>query len=384
MKNKMMKLGLALMMGTSVSAYAVDACTAGEMPLKGDAHVVTGSQNGSFPGSALSYQLWFDGANTSNGKKLTYYDGGLFKAEWDDTYDFLARVGFSYDGDGVNLKTKNFSLNYRYTKNVESGGAYVGVHGWTAKPLNEFFIIDDWVGDIESFGRKFGEIEVDGAKYAIYALLHEEGEAFREYTYFMRITSIRETPRECGHISVSAHLNKFAELFAGQSDSIPNLKGTLKNVALKFGNLSSVMATVEAFGDGYAKGSIEYTYMDFISNWYAEGSSSSVAGSSASVAPESSSVTPESSADAPESSSAAQELKPPADSSGSTTAMPQLARISSSDRNMTVFDMQGRVLGKVSVPAGARADKAILAKFGRPGIYMVKASGRLEKVSVTK
>ena len=44
MKNKMMKLCLALMMGTSVSAYAVDACTAGEMPLKGDAHVVTGSQ----------------------------------------------------------------------------------------------------------------------------------------------------------------------------------------------------------------------------------------------------------------------------------------------------------------------------------------------------
>ena len=64
-------------------------------------------------------------------------------------------------------------------------------------------------------------------------------------------------------------------------------------------------------------------------------------------------------------------------------AVPQLA-VSPTHRNLVVFDMQGRVLGKVSVPAGARADKAILAKFGRPGIYMVKASGRLEKVSVTK
>lgn len=360
MKNKTMNLCLALMMGASVSAYAVDACTAGETPLKGDAHVVTSSTNGSFPGSALSYQLWFDGSNTPNGKKLTYYDGGLFKAEWDDTYDFLARVGFSYDGDGVNLKTKNFSLNYRYTKNVESGGAYVGVHGWTTKPLNEFFIIDDWVGDIESFGRKFGEIEVDGAKYAIYALLHEEGEAFREYTYFMRITSIRETPRECGHISVSAHLNKFAELFTGQTDSIPNLKGTLKNVSLKFGNLSSVMATVEAFGDGSAKGSIEYTYMDFISNWDAEGSSSSVAGSSGSVAPESS-------------SSAA---------SSSTMAVPQLA-VSPTHRNLVVFDMQGRVLGKVTVPAGASVEGAIFAKFGRPGVYMVKGES-LQKMAILR
>ena len=69
MKNKTMNLCLALMMGASVSAYAVDACTAGETPLKGDAHVVTSSQNGSFPGSALSYQLWFDGSNTLNGKK---------------------------------------------------------------------------------------------------------------------------------------------------------------------------------------------------------------------------------------------------------------------------------------------------------------------------
>ena len=345
----MMTFGFALVMGLAASAYAVDACTAGETPLKGDAHVVTSSQNGSFPRSALSYQLWFDGSNTPNGKKLTYYDGGLFKAEWDDTYDFLARVGFSYDGDGVNLKTKNFSLNYRYTKNVESGGAYVGVHGWTTKPLNEFFIIDDWVGDIESFGRKFGEIEVDGAKYAIYALLHEEGEAFREYTYFMRITSIRETPRECGHMSVSAHLNKFAELFTGQTDSIPNLKGTLKNVSLKFGNLSSVMATVEAFGDGNAKGSAEYTYIDFTSNKTDEESSSSVAGSSSSAA---------------ETSSAVEE------SSSSTDVLPLVARVSAVDRHLTVFDLQGRVLGHLFVPAGTSVDKAVTAKYGKARVLV--------------
>ena len=360
MNSKMMNFVFALAMGLTVSAYAADACTAEDMPRLGEAHVVTGSQEGSFSGSVLSYQLWFDGANTSNGKKLTYYNGGLFKAEWNDTYDFLARVGFSYGDNGVNLKTKNFSLDYRYTKNVVSGGAYVGVHGWTAKPLNEFFIIDDWAGNIEeaSFGRKFGEIEVDGAKYAIYALLHEEGEAFREYTYFMQISSIRETPRECGHISVSAHLNKFAELFAGQTDSIPNLKGTIKNVALKFGDLSSVMATVEAFGDGSAKGSIDYTYMDFTSNQYDEGSSSS--------------AVPESSAVAGSSSSAVESSSVVEESSSSTTVLPLVARISAADRDLMVFDLQGRILGRVFVPAGASVNSAVLAKFGRPGAYIVK------------
>lgn len=351
MNSKMMNLGLALVMGVSVSAFAADACTAGDMPLKGDAYVVTGSTDGSIPGSALSYQLWFDGSNTSNGKKLTYYNSGLFKAEWNDTYDFLARVGFSYGGDGMNVKTKNFSLDYRYTKNVESGGAYVGVHGWTTKPFNEFFIIDDWAGNIEeaSFGRKFGEIEVDGAKYAIYAQLREEGEAFREYTYFMQITSIRETPRECGHMSVSAHLNKFAELFAGQSDSIPDLKGTLKKVTLKFGNLSSVMATVEAFGDGNAKGSAEYTYIDFTSNKTDEESSSSVAGSSSSAA---------------ETSSAVEE------SSSSTDVLPLVARVSAVDRHLTVFDLQGRMLGHLFVPAGTSVDKAVTAKYGKARVLV--------------
>ena len=365
MNSKMMIFGFALVMGLAASAYAVDACTAADMPLKGDAYVMTGSQDGSIPGSALSYQLWFDGSNTSNGKKLTYYNSGLFKAEWNDTYDFLARVGFSYGGDGVNIKTKNFSLDYRYVKNVVSGGAYVGVHGWTTKPFNEFFIIDDWVGDIESFGRKFGEIEVDGAKYAIYAQLREEGEAFREYTYFMQITSIRETPRECGHMSVSAHLNKFAELFTGQTDSIPDLKGTLKNVALKFGNLSSVMATVEAFGDGSAKGSIDYAYMDFPSNWYAEGSSSS-------ASPESSSAVPESSSVAGSSSSVVESSSTVEESSSSTTVLPLVARVSAVDRDLMVFDLQGRILGHVFVPAGESVNSAVLARFGRPGSYVVK------------
>ena len=213
-------------------------------------------------------------------------------------------------------------------------------------------------------GRPLGNIPI----LCGYALLHEEGEAFREYTYFMRITSIRETPRECGHMSVSAHLNKFAELFTGQTDSIPNLKGILKNVSLKFGNLSSVMATVEAFGDGSAKGSAEYTYMDFTSNWYAEGSSSSVAGSSGSVAPESSSVAPESSATAPDSGSVTPESSSSAESS-STMAVPQLA-VSPTHRHLTVFDLQGRVLGHLFVPAGTSVDKAVTAKYGKARVLV--------------
>jgi hypothetical protein len=122
------------------------------------------------------------------------------------------------------------------------------------------------------------------------------------------------------------------------------------------------MATVEAFGDGSAKGSIDYTYMDFISNWDAEGSSNSVAGSSGSVAPESSSV-------APESSSSAE--------SSSTMAVPQLA-VSPTHRNLVVFDMQGRVIYNRQVNATGN----VAFEMRRAGNYLVQAGNQVHRINV--
>ena len=374
MKGKMVKFGAFLAFSLAASAYAADACTVENSYLSGEGHLVSNPQSGS-AGTAYDYQLWYGDPGASG--SMTFYPNGIFKAEWQDTQDFLARLGFSFnDKNGVDIKTRYFTLDYRYSKNIVSGRVFVGVHGWTKQPFNEYFIVDDWTGTIdESFvGRKFGEFEVDGAKYAVHAILREEGEAFGEYTHYMHIFSIRETPRECGHIDISAHFKKFDELFAGQTDSIPNAKGVLKNVALKFGNLDNVMAAVEAFDN--AKGSIDYAYIEFGTK-PAETSSSS-------TGPESSSVAGSSSSVAPESSSVAESSSSVAESSSSTLALSATARVSMSDRNLLVFDVQGRVLGKVFVPAGSTIGSAILARFGVAGIYMVKVDEKLGLLSVSE
>ena len=370
MKSKMMNLGLALVMGVSVSAFAEDACLVDNSALSGEPHTVTANLNGSINGK-WDYELWQ--AEPSEGNSLTYYGDGLFKAEWKNTPEYWAGVGFHYaDAKGISHNYKKFSLRYNYTKNVVSGNAFIGVHGWTVEPAGEFFIVDDWVSQLDEafLGRKFAEYEVDGAKYAVYALMTAEGESWRGYPYIVRFTSIRETTRNCGDMDISAHFKKYDELFTGQTDTIPNAKGVRKNALLKFGNLTDMMAMVEAF-DG-ASGSISYVYL-LHGELPADESSSSVAPESSSVAPESSSS---SSSATPESSSAVEPSSP--------LAMPHLARIGSSDRNLTVFDMQGRVLGQVFVPAGEAVRNAVFAKFGRPGVYMVKASGRFEMISVTK
>ena len=375
MKNEVIKFGLAFALGLAASVHASDGCSIRDTLLRGEAHLVTGNQTGAISGTSMGYQLWLAEGSVPN-NSLTYYDNGFFKAEWQNTQDFWARVGLTYDAtNGIRHDYKKLSLSYNYTKTVESGSVFIGVYGWTVNPAGEFFIVDDWIAQIDEahVGRKFGEYEVDGSKYAVYALMTDEGESWRGYPYRVMFTSVRETPRECGYIDITAHFNKFDELFTGQTDTIPNARGVRKNAVLKFGNLTDLMATVEAFDNG--KGSIDYAHIRF-GDLYVEGSSSSVApGSSASV-PESSSVAASSSSATPESSSVADTVIP--------MAMPQMARVSPSDRNLVVFDMQGRVLGKVNVPAGTSADDAIFAKFGRPGVYMVQVGGVVKTLSVTR
>lgn len=375
MKKEVIKFGLAFAFGLAASVHAADECSVQDTLARGGAHLVTSTMKGAIPGNSLGYQLWFD-PNVTNGNSMTYYDNGLFKADWNNSPDFWANVGLTYDEtNGKPHDYKKLSLSYNYTKTVESGNVFIGVHSWTTNPPGELFIVDDWASQMDEayLGRKFAEYEVDGSKYAVYALMTEEGESWRGYPYMVRLTSIRETPRECGYMDITAHFNKFDELFTGQTDTIPNARGVRKNAVLKFGNLTDLVAAVEAFDNG--KGSIDYAHLRF-GDLYVEGSSSSVApGSSASV-PESSSVAASSSSATPESSSVADTVIP--------MAMPQMARVSGTDRNLVVFDMQGRVLGKVNVPAGTSADDAIFAKFGRPGVYMVQVGGVVKTLSVTR
>ena len=59
-------------------------------------------------------------------------------------------------------------------------------------------------------------------------------------------------------------------------------------------------------------------------------------------------------------------------------------RMALADRNMQVFDVQGRNLGLVRVNAGASLEEALFAKFHRPGIYLVKQGSHLMKVRVSR
>ena len=64
--------------------------------------------------------------------------------------------------------------------------------------------------------------------------------------------------------------------------------------------------------------------------------------------------------------------------------MTEMKMLVDGNRNLLVFDMQGRFMGKVTVAQGASLEQTLFAKFQKPGIFLVKQGGRLTQVRVTR
>lgn len=276
-------IGLAMTLGLAVSAFAADACNE-NMGHTGNGSQVSGNRVGSINGTPWGYEQWYQGGNAS----MTYYSNGTFKANWSGSSDYLTRVGYQYNGNGISHKTKNFAVDYKYTKSGNAQYGYIGVYGWTKNPETEYYIVDDWFSkpSEQYVGEKFGEITVDGAKYSIHAFLRQQEPSKSGTSTFVQFFSIRETPRQCGHIDISAHFKKWDELFTGQQKQLRGSKGG-GSASLKFGNVTEVMLMTEAGGN--ATGSVDYTYFNMVDNATPSPTSSASPKSSSSVAKSSSS-----------------------------------------------------------------------------------------------
>ena len=251
---------LAMAFGLATAAYAADACN-DNMGHSGNGSQVSGNRVGSIGGTPWGFEQWYQGGNAS----MTYYSNGTFKANWSGSSDYLARVGYQYNGNGISHKTKKFAVDYKYTKTGNAQYGYIGIYGWTKNPETEYYIVDDWFSkpSEQYIGEKFGEITVDGAKYTIHAFLRQQEPSKSGTSTFVQFFSVRETPRQCGHIDISAHFNKWDELFTGQNKQLRGSKGGA-SAQLKFGNVTEVMLMTEAGGN--ATGSVDYTYFDMTDN----------------------------------------------------------------------------------------------------------------------
>ena len=185
-------------------------------PLTGGKQYCSNS-NGTADGS-YAYELWSNG--TGSGCMTVYGVDAAFSATWTNVGDFLARNGLQFDETKTPTQIGTISSDFAETKTGNGGLVYVGIYGWTVSPLREYYIIDDWGGTMPggtaSDGTPrthVGTITVDGDSYDVWKHTQTDkpnitgtDQTFDQYF------SVRQTARQCGHISISQHFSQWTNL----------------------------------------------------------------------------------------------------------------------------------------------------------------------------
>jgi hypothetical protein len=194
--------------GTSAGGSAGRGCS-GPTLTGGTQHC---SSNASGTVGSYTWTIWSSG---SGGCMTPYGTGAAYKATWNNAGDFLAREGLQFDETKTFDQYGTISADFAYTKTGSGGGfSFIGIYGWSNNPLIEYYIVDDWYGSgpPTGGGTKKGSFTVDGATYNVYTHTQTNQPSIHGTQTFQQFFSVRQTARQCGHISISEHFKEWASL----------------------------------------------------------------------------------------------------------------------------------------------------------------------------
>ena len=209
---------------------------------KVDIDTYSSNQIGSIGGK--SYAMWADsGYNTA-----TFYSDGSFSCKFYQAMDYLCRSGLSFDSTKTHNQIGHLYADYKVIKGGVSGVNYsfIGVYGWSRYPLVEYYIVDNWLSDYRPgdwVGNvKHGNYVIDGAYYTVYENTRY-GPSIDGDTTFKQFFSIRDNPKSCGTIDITAHFNQWERL------------------GMRLGNLyeAKILGEAGSTGSG-ASGSVDFPY----------------------------------------------------------------------------------------------------------------------------
>lgn len=191
--------------GTTSNGSSSASCAG--TPLSGGQQYCTTYSAGNISGG-YHYEIWSD---TSGGCMTVYGKNAAFKASWSNVGDFLARIGLKYNETQTHDQIGTFASDFAFTK-TGTTLAYFGIYGWSNNPLIEYYIIEDWNGSWRPSFTKKGTITVDGGSYDVYTNVRTNAPSIHGTQTFTQYYSVRQTGRQCGHISISEHFKQWAGL----------------------------------------------------------------------------------------------------------------------------------------------------------------------------
>jgi hypothetical protein len=159
-----------------------------------------------------TWSIW---SNASGTCMTTYGAGAAFKATWNNSGDALARVGLQWDKTKTYDQLGTISADYSYIKSGSAGGySYIGAYGWSVDPCVEFYVVDDSYSamPINPGGTLKGTVVIDGATYKLYsrAMSGTGGSRCSGVTSWSQYYSVRQSGRQCGHMSLTQHFKAWA------------------------------------------------------------------------------------------------------------------------------------------------------------------------------
>ncbi|HEY5958388.1 MAG TPA: glycoside hydrolase family 11 protein [Polyangiaceae bacterium] len=216
------------------SSSTLDCSAIPAMPTGGVTHT-----SGTGGADNLAWEIW---SNAGSGT-LTTFSTPAFRAAWNNSGDFLGRLGFEWGNSGRAYSAYGTITAEFAVKKTGTGGpySYIGIYGWSTNPCVEWYIVDDSFSAMpfNPGTAPSGTVNIDGGTYNLIKsnTTGTGGSRCGNATNWDQFYSIRTTGRQCGVISVTDHFKAW------------DAKGW------KLGNLLEVKILVEAGG---GNGSAEF------------------------------------------------------------------------------------------------------------------------------
>jgi hypothetical protein len=182
------------------------------MPTSGsEQHSNTWAQGGT---GNTAWQIWTNGGP---GNLTTYGDTPAFTASWNNSGDYLGRMGFEWGTSGKKYtEYGTITADYVWNKTGTAGQySYIGIYGWSNNPCVEWYIVEDSFHQMpfNTGDRPIGTAEVDGGTYN---LVHRNtsgtgGDRCGGAGNWEQFYSIRLEGKRCGTITISDHFDVWAE-----------------------------------------------------------------------------------------------------------------------------------------------------------------------------
>jgi len=192
--------------GTSTSTSPVSTtvdCSAA-MPTGGQQH----SGNSQGGKDNLAWQIW---SNQGSGT-LTTFSTPAFSANWNNSGDYLGRLGFEWGNSGKTYDAYGtITAQFAFKKTGSGGGfSYIGIYGWSTNPCVEWYIVDDSFNAMPftpyNSGAKGSATSIDGENYKFFSNnTNGTGGSRCNQSSWSQFWSIRQKARQCGTITISDH-----------------------------------------------------------------------------------------------------------------------------------------------------------------------------------